>query len=250
MSAGNLAKPVSLLSPRMLGIHLLAVALVAAMVVVGLWQLGRYDEQQFQALRAAATAAANAPPVALDTVLRPDAAFPAAEVGTKVSTTGRYAPAGQQFYVRGRPLNGRSGYWLLAPLRIRDSAILVVRGWLAQPPERPPDAPAGTVTVTGWLQPPEAAPTAAGAAPRADRVIRSISTAALVSQLPYDLYSGYVVLAAQRPPSSGLEVVPQPVEQAAGAAGWRNLAYASQWWIFGAFVLFMWWRIVRDARVA
>jgi cytochrome oxidase assembly protein ShyY1 len=250
MSAGDVAKPASLLSPRLLGIHLLAIALVAAMVMIGWWQLGRYDEQQQQALRQAAAAAAAAPPVALDTVLRPDAAFPAAEVGTKVSVTGRYAPAGQQFYVRGRPLAGRSGYWLLAPLRIGDSAVLVVRGWLSRPPERPPAVPAGPVSVTGWLQPPEAAPTAIRVAFRAARVIPAISTAALVSRLPYDLYSGYVVLADQEPATSGLEVVPQPVEQAAGAAGWRNLAYASQWWIFGAFVLFMWWRIVRDARVA
>ena len=29
--------------------------------------------------------------------------------------------------------------------------------------------------------------------------------------------------------------------------GWRNLAYAIEWWIFGAFALFLWWRFVRDA---
>jgi surfeit locus 1 family protein len=33
--------------------------------------------------------------------------------------------------------------------------------------------------------------------------------------------------------------------------GLRNLMYALQWWVFGGFVVFMWWRILReDARVA
>jgi hypothetical protein len=27
---------------------------------------------------------------------------------------------------------------------------------------------------------------------------------------------------------------------------WRNLAYAVQWWLFAAFGVFMWWRVVRD----
>ncbi len=26
----------------------------------------------------------------------------------------------------------------------------------------------------------------------------------------------------------------------------RNLAYGLQWWLFGGFVVFMWWRMARD----
>ena len=248
MSADGVPKPPALWSLRMLGVHVLAATVVAAMVATGWWQLGRYDDQREQALRSAAAAAAAADPVALTRVLPADAAFPADQVGTKVTATGHYDRASRQFYVRGRPLRGRAGFWVLSPLRIGSSAILVVRGWVERPPSAPPP-PLGKVTVTGWLEPPEPVP--AGIRPgSAGRVLRSVSTAALVARLPYDLFSGYVVLASQRPASSGLAPVPQPVQQVSAAAGWRNLAYASQWWVFAGFVLFMWWRIVRNARVA
>jgi cytochrome oxidase assembly protein ShyY1 len=247
MTAGSAAKPASLVSLRMLGIHLVAVCLLAAMLVMGWWQLGRYNDQRQQAVAAAARAAAAAAPVPLDRVVSADAAIPAAKVGTKVAVTGRYAAA-EQFYVR-RPLGGRAGYWVVTPLRVGRSAILVVRGWLHALPTTPPTVPPGAVTVTGWLRPPEPLP-GPPRSPAADRVVAAISTAALVSRVPFDLYSGYVVLAAQRPPLAGLAVVPQPVPQVSGGTGWRNLAYASQWLIFAAFVMFMWWRVVRDARVA
>ena len=29
--------------------------------------------------------------------------------------------------------------------------------------------------------------------------------------------------------------------------GWRNIAYAIEWWLFAAFALFLWWRFVRDS---
>ncbi|MFL6151663.1 MAG: hypothetical protein ACJ72B_04710, partial [Ornithinibacter sp.] len=45
-------------------------------------------------------------------------------------------------------------------------------------------------------------------------------------------------------PASGPTLVPTPV----GDTGvqWRNAAYAVQWWIFAAFTLWMWARMVRD----
>ena len=238
-----------LLSPRMLGVHLLAVALIAAMAALGWWQSTRYDAQRAAASAQAAALAARADPVPLDAVLEPDGAFPGDQAGAKVAVTGRYAQP--QFFVRGKQHRARTGYWVLTPLRTGSSAILVVRGWAGHPGEpAAQEVPAGRVTVVGWLQPPEpAAPTAPTARPPDGRVISTVSTASLVAEVPYDLYSGYVVLSEQRPPS-GLPGVPRPVEQVSTSAGWRNLAYAGQWWLFAAFIAFMWWRIARDARVA
>ena len=31
-------------------------------------------------------------------------------------------------------------------------------------------------------------------------------------------------------------------------SAWRNLLYALEWWVFGAFAAFVWWRFVRDLR--
>ena len=30
----------------------------------------------------------------------------------------------------------------------------------------------------------------------------------------------------------------------------RNLLYAVEWWVFGAFAAFIWWRWVRDQQAA
>jgi len=61
--------------------------------------------------------------------------------------------------------------------------------------------------------------------------------------VPVDLYAGYVVRRDSRPPDP-LSVVPPPLPEPSTWAGLRNLMYALQWWVFAAFVAFMWWRIV------
>jgi surfeit locus 1 family protein len=235
---------------RLLGVTALALVLVAAMLALGWWQLSRYDASQQAASAQARAAAVAAAPVPLTSVLRADQAFPADGVSTKVSVTGRYGSAADQFLVRGHRLAGRVGYWVLTPLRVHRSAILVVRGWV---PSRhaPTPIPTERVHVTGWLEPPQAAPVGPPTGPaRATRVLSDISTAVLVSRVPYDLYSGYVVLSAQAPPDPLLAKAGLPVPPPSSAAGWRNLAYAGQWLLFAGFVVFMWWRFIREPRVA
>ena len=46
------------------------------------------------------------------------------------------------------------------------------------------------------------------------------------------------------PAPAGLERVPPP--EVTGGLKWRNAAYALQWWIFGGFAAFMWFRMVRE----
>ena len=246
MAAGSVR---GLFSARMLVIHVVAVALIAGMVAMGWWQSDRYDAQRAAASARASATARAAAPVPLDSVLGPDSAFPSDQAGVKVTATGRYAPLTQQFFVRGKQHRGRTGYWVLTPLLTGQSAILVVRGWvqdLAHPAAN--QAPTGRVAVTGWLEPAE--PVSAKAQPptQADRIISSVSPASLVGLVPYDLYGGYLVLAKQKPPEPRLPTVARPNQEVSTSAGWRNLAYAGQWWLFAAFVAFMWWRIVRDAR--
>ena len=43
-------------------------------------------------------------------------------------------------------------------------------------------------------------------------------------------------------------VPPAPVDEG-GGLGLRNAAYALQWWLFGAFALLLWWRMVRQDAV-
>jgi surfeit locus 1 family protein len=227
------------LTPKMLGLHLLALVLVAAMGALSLWQYQSYTQQQADEL----ARIANAPPVPLDTLLRPDQAFTAAAHARPVVVRGEYAD-GQVLVGAGGPRP-----WLVTPLVTGSgAAILVVRG-LAAPgaQQAAPAPPDGPVRVVGSLQPSQARggiDTDLG-----DDRVPALSTAQLISEFPVDLYSGYVVLTEQRPPGTLTPAQP-PAPQTSVAAGLQNLMYTLQWWAFAGFVVFMWWRIVRDeARV-
>ena len=69
-------------------------------------------------------------------------------------------------------------------------------------------------------------------------------TVSLINRVPDDLYGAFVIA---RAPTDGLEKVtlPKP-DKASWTAGFRNLSYAVEWWIFGAFAVYIWWRWCRD----
>jgi surfeit locus 1 family protein len=214
---------------------LLAAALLLAMVWLGHWQYSAYDEHQ----NADADQLLGRAPIPLDEALGPDAPFPAGSVGRPVVVSGRYLPD-EQFYVRGM---GRSGGYAVATPVLTQSgaAVIVVRG---SAPAVPVDAPAGEVRVTGVLEP------SAGTAAPLDRTRTTdgIQIPRLVGDVDQDLYAGYVIATSTQPAES-LPAVAAPRPDASFWAGIRNLLYAVQWWAFAAFVVFMWWRIVRDRPV-
>lgn len=223
-----------LLSARGLGLTALALLAVGAMVALGLWQLGVYDDHQ----DADAKARLERAPVPLADVLGPDDALTSDDVGRPVVVSGRFDDTGQ-FFVEGFAGVG-DGYAVVTPLVTADgSAILVVRG--AADSTTPPSSPAGDVEVTGVLE-----PTDSGAAPLDDgRVTDGISVAAVVSTVDHDLYAGYVIATGSNPPDE-LQAVSPPPADASRWAGIRNLLYAFQWWLFAAFAVFMWWRILNE----
>src|SRR5699024_2310966 len=69
----------------------------------------------------------------------------------------------------------------------------------------------------------------------------------LVGKLGYDLYSGFGIVTEQQPSGAAdLAAVAPPAPETTWTVGWRNLVYAIQWWVFGAFAVFMWWRMSSD----
>ncbi|MDQ4086073.1 MAG: SURF1 family protein [Actinomycetota bacterium] len=220
-----------LLAPKIVGLTLLAAVLTAAMTVAGIWQLEAYNDSQ--ALDAAQTARAE--PVPLDRLLRPDQAFTAEAHARPVVVRGRYA--GPQLLVD----RGDDRPWLVTPL-VTDSgaAVLVVRG--LAPADELPAAPDGRVRLVGSLQPSEAR---GSDGDLSDNRVPTLSTAQLIGDFEQDLYSGFVVLTEQQPPSA-LPEAPPPQPGASFSAGLRNLMYALQWWVFGGFVIFVWWRMLRE----
>jgi cytochrome oxidase assembly protein ShyY1 len=232
------------LKPRWLA--LLAVVLVAAAVMarLGEWQLDR-ARQKGERERLAAAAAHPAVPV--QQLLPVGTAFPASAVGRRVTAHGRWDRA-HQILVPGRRLGDAAGLWVLTPLRLADgSAVAVVRGWTPDAgtaASTAPALPAGDVDLAGVLRPSEPVddlrPGALADAPPGQ--VPLAAAALLVQVWPYPLADGYIVQTSPTP-AGGLRAVPP--EPPAGLA-FQNLSYALQWWLFSAFGLFFWWRLVRD----
>ena len=218
------------LTPRALGLGVVALVLMGAMVVLGLWQLGVYDDHQHDD----AAAQLERPRVPLGELLGPDDAFPSEAVSRPVTMSGSYL-TDDTFVVR------NSGTLdvpraVVTPLRLDDgSAVLVVRGTDDVP------APTGRVEVDGVLEPSDAR----GGAPDADGITEGIRIAALVNAVDVDLYGGYVIRTDSNPADESTPV-PPPTPDPSRWAGIRNLVYAVQWWVFAAFIAFMWWRMVSE----
>ena len=135
---------------------------------------------------------------------------------------------------------------MVTPLAIggpTDSALPVVRGWVADP-DRRPDAAGGRAQLVGWLQPPEG--TGAVDDDPTDDVLPELRIADLLQHVDQDLYGGYAVgQRARRRRAAGRR--PRRSCRTPGrSTALRNLLYAIEWWVFGAFAIFIWWRWLRE----
>lgn len=166
-----------------------------------------------------------------------------------VSATGTYDPA-HQVIVRLRSVSGTSGFEVLTPLRGADGTnVLVDRGLLplgdssARPADVPP-APAGTVTVTGYLRSPEA-----GGTLPVDGLVRRADVGAIAPGLPYPVVDGYLQASASQPGDSASFLLLPPPSDDPGP----YLSYSVQWVIFAAIavggLLFLAVDEVRGGRV-
>ncbi|MCD6638959.1 MAG: SURF1 family protein [Nocardioides sp.] len=230
-----------------IGAALLALVLVGIAVSLGVWQFNAWEARR----TAEARDLTRNPPVSLTDLMGNDDPFPGLDVGRPVEVSGEWTEGG--FWVSGREHEGADGYWAVAPLAVGgagEPAVLVVRGWAAQPS---PDllAATGPASVTGWLQPPEGGLVTDDDA--GDDVFPELRVADAVQRVDVDLYSAYLVLDPERSTGGGdglraaaLDSLPQ-VDRFTGL---KNLLYAIEWWIFGAFAAFIWWRWRRDAHAA
>ncbi|MFL6002021.1 MAG: SURF1 family protein [Nocardioides sp.] len=229
----------ALLAPRFWGVHLLALVCVVAAAWLGAWQYGAWQERR----AAEATDLTQLDPVPLEEVMGPDDPFPGDMVGHPVIVGGTWVPDGTVL-VSGREHDGRSGYWVVTPLALTGPgtpAIPVVRGW-APSPESAPPAPTGSTSLVGGLQPPEGS-TVVDQDPE-DDVLPQLRIADLIQHVDQDLYGAYVVA---DDPAGGLERADlEQLPDAGSFTALRNLLYALEWWVFGAFAIFIWWRHLRD----
>jgi len=230
-------RAVGLWTPRALGLHALVLAALVACAWLGQWQYGRYTSQQ----RGPVLERPGAP-VAVQSLLRPSTSLPPAAPGRAVTARGHFDGKGQ-LLLPDRYASGRRGYWLLTPLEVDGGATLaVVRGWVPTPDDRAAYPPVGAVTVSGRIQPAEAVDaTKDDALPHGQA--SAASAVELLDSSAGPFYPGLLVAQTVSPTSSPAPRAVQLWARAGGGtAGLRNLAYALQWWLFGAFAVFLWWR--------
>ena len=231
----------SALAPRYWGGHVVVLVLMAAAVLLGIWQLGVWEDHR----TAASTDRTHATPVPLAKAIGTDEAFPSDAVGRPVELGGTWL-SDDAVLISGREQGGATGYWMVVPLTVdgTDSAMPVVLGWLADVGDQPP-APQGHADLTAWLQPSMADD---GTASGAGDVLSTLQTSELTQLVDQDLYDGYAVAKGGQAGLAQAELPKLP------DAGWstsvRNLLYGLQWWVFGAFAVLMWWRWLTERLAA
>ncbi|MFJ3673488.1 SURF1 family protein [Streptomyces sp. NPDC090106] len=233
-----------LLRPQWVAGTLFALLAIPLCLYMGSWQLSRFEDRVHHSRAAKelakSPAAEAAHPV---TSMLP---VTQSTLGKRVHAEGRYVG---QLVVPDRWQNDGAGFYVLGLLRIEKGSVLpVVRGWLPGQADaaKVPAAPSGPVTVTGALQasevPGENGVSAQGGLPEGQ--VGVISAASLVNKVPHKVYDAWVSLTA---PDLGLQ---KAVVEGVSSGGldlraFQNLGYTIEWFVFGGFVMFMWFRLVR-----
>lgn len=208
----------------------LGVAVCAAMLGLGLWQMRVFEARE----DASASARAAQPPVPLLDLVGADGTV-GDVYGRRVIVQGRYLP-GQQVLVIGADGSVR----VLAAFEVSGGRVLpVVRGTLASEGAPVPQPPSGILDQGGVFLPSE--PAADHAVPTG--ALPSVRLPALAQDWPQQLLPGFVTLSAEQAGAQGLGGA--PVALPSGEGSLQNIGYALQWWVFAAFGAFMTVRFVR-----
>jgi cytochrome oxidase assembly protein ShyY1 len=225
-----------LLAPRSWPAHLLVVAAVLAAGWLGLWQYHGWQDRREDAARDLTQVA----PIPLADAIGPNDPFPGQYVGQPVEVRGTWVP-GASVSVTGREQAGRTGSWLVDFVDVDGSLVPVVRGWFGADPATVA-APQGAADVTGWLQPSESGGEADD--DPGDSTYPQLRIADLAQRFDHDLYGAYVV--QRDPPSPLVRAELDQLPDASRFTAIRNLLYAFEWWFFGGFAVFVWWRWAQE----
>ncbi|MDT0317992.1 SURF1 family protein [Streptomyces millisiae] len=234
-----------LLTPRWLAINVFVLLAIPVCLVAGMWQLGRFEdqvdnhrEQQERVERGPGDPVplAELLPLTTDTV------------GEQAEVRGSY-DLDNQLLVPDRTVDGERGFYVLTMLRPADggAAVPVVRGWLPgdADPAAVPAPPAGEVTVAGAVQAAESPSEVDGPTDGLPAgQLGVISAASLINLLPYEVGDPWITVTDAAAPMSPVPAV-APSGTGLDMDAFQNLGYTAEWFVFAAFVVFMWFRLVR-----
>lgn len=206
---------------------LFVVALAVTFLNLGRWQLDRLDQRRDANAVVVAHESAEVRPYAevMDRVITDD------DQWQRVAVSGTF-DGDHQLVVRYRSSAGDTGYEIVTPLLADDGrTVLVSRGFARRAagqdfPATAPAAPAGRVTVTGYVRRDERG--AANAVTPADGALRLINSEAIGAWLGRPLVNGYLGLITVEPAQPGDLRPVHPPELTEGP----HLSYALQWFAF------------------
>ena len=177
----------------------------------------------------------------------PDDPFPGRSVGQPVDLDGTWVPDGHGLRLRPRARRRRR---LLDGHAAGDRRPATRRPcrWCSAGSPTPTTAPAAA----GRARPSWSAGSSRPRAPAqrdddpTDDVLPQLRIADLVQRVDQDLYGAYAIASdgVAGLPAADLAQLPE----AGRFTALRNLLYAVEWWFFGAFALFIWWRWVGEQR--
>lgn len=228
--------------PAIAGATLLMILVMATCGALGWWQWTRSHQQAINVV--------PTPSVPLAEVLDP-ASSPGRAIGRQVSVSGTWADADVAI-VPGRAVDGTPAEFLLRPLIVdseltgtgKPATLVVLVGWRAEGDPAGPDAEPGRVTFDGYIR---SAEQSMGGVVLPDAVVDgtfytpAMSVAALAQAWPGPFYSA--VMVSYSGSASWDALPPLPNESTLNV---RSLAYSLEWWVFGAFAVFLGVRWIRD----
>ena len=231
---------------------LLVAALAGAALTAGLgvWQLDRAAQKN--AIEAAMQSRRIMPPLAAAQLARSEAEAAPQEHRSAV-VSGRWDGV-HTVYLENRPMNGRTGFFVVTPLLLDDgSAVLVERGWLPRDPTdrtklTPPPTPAEPVKLAGRIALHLSQVYQIGDA-GSGPIRQNLDLAPFAAETGLKLRPLVVVQEdGQLAPLDGLQRDwPKPAADVQ-----KHYGYAFQWFAMAALIigLYVWFQLIRPRRRA
>ena len=237
--------------PQWIALLVLALALAALFAWLGKWQIERAVIQSNQNQDTSEAV------VSLTSLTRPGE--PVTEtVAAKLVTTEAMLDPSTVMVLPHRLNFGTDGYWVIGRLSVlvdnEPASLAAGLGWAPTETEAQSvvDALKTGVSIQAFVptsgrympsQEPEAP--AEGTDPH---VLTSMSVAALANIWPdptTPYFTGYLVVDS---PPEGLDAIESIPVMTDASLNWLNVFYAIEWVVFAGFAVFLWYRLVRDAR--
>ena len=227
----------TLFSRKWLFTTLLALAAMAVLVRLGIWQLDRLEQRQ--AFNARVLAQIEAEPLDLSAGNIP-ANLTSMEY-RQVSVEGEYDHE-YQVALRNQVWQGRSGAHLLTPMKIQgsDNLVLVDRGWIPlediEPDRWDQYLEPGVVSVSGVIRASQQSPDFGNRVDPTPMPGQSLSAwhladlGRMAEQMPYDLLPVYIQQAADV--TLSVESMPYRSQPDMELSEGPHLGYAMQWFTF------------------